>query len=66
MIIFEIRGIRSGLSMMRISYELTKRTTKNEKIEKSLKIYKIIKFTTVGYKLTDSALSYIQSSIENL
>ena len=37
--------------MMRISYKLTRRTTKTEKFEKSLIIYNLIIFKTIGYKL---------------
>ena len=43
---------------MRLSYKLTKRTTKTEKIKKSLKIlemYKIINFKTIRSKLTASS-----------
>ena len=52
--------------MTRISYMLSKRTTKNEKIEKSLKIlkrYNIMNFKTICYILTASETSFIQSSI---
>ena len=51
MLIFELQGIVWDLSMTRISYKLTKRTTKTEK---SLKTYDIINFKTIPYKLTAS------------
>ena len=38
---------------MKISYNLTKRTTKNEKLEKNFNIF-IINFKTSCYKLTAS------------
>ena len=38
---------------MKISYKLTKRTTKTEKFEKKLKMY-IINFKTIRYKLSAS------------
>ena len=41
--------------MMRISYKLTKRTTKLKKIEKSIKIlnmYIVINFEPIRYQLT--------------
>ena len=37
-LIFGIQGIGWDLSMMRISFKLTKRTTKTERFEKSLKM----------------------------
>ena len=52
MLLFEKQEILRDLSLMKISYNLTKRTTKNEKFEKGLEIY-IISFKTKGYKLTD-------------
>ena len=39
-------------SLMKISYNSTKRTTKSEKFEKCLKMY-IKNFKTKGYKLTN-------------
>ena len=42
-----IKEIVCDLSLMKISYNLTKRTTKNEKFEKCLKVY-IINFRTKG------------------
>ena len=41
MLTFEIEGFVCDLSMMRINFKLTKRTTKTEKIEKNVKIEKI-------------------------
>ena len=49
-----LNGICLDFKNMRISYNLTKRTTKKEKIEKFLKIlkmYNIINFKTIRYKL---------------
>ena len=40
--------------MTRISYKLTKRTTKTEKFEKILKMSNIIIYETIGHKLTVS------------
>ena len=40
--------------MTRISYKLTKRTTKTEKFEKFLKMFNIIIYKVIGYKLTAS------------
>ena len=51
MLFFEIREVACDLSLKKISYRLTKRTTKTEKFEKGLKMY-IINFKTKGYKLT--------------
>ena len=53
-LIFGIQGIGWDLSMTRISYKLTKRTTKTEKFEKILEMYNIIIYKTIGYKLTAS------------
>ena len=56
MLIFGIHGIGWDLSMMLqavISYKLSKKTTKTEKFEKSLKLYNI-NFMTIRHKLTDS------------
>ena len=52
MLIFEIQGNGRDLSITRISYKMTKRTTKTAKFEKSLKMYNIINFKTIRYKLT--------------
>ena len=49
---FEIEEGGWDLSMMKMSYNLTKRTTKIEKFEKTLKVYNIKIFRTVCYKLT--------------
>ena len=57
MLIFKIQGIQWDLSLMRISYNLTKRTKKAEKIENSLKMFQmyiVINFKTIRYKLTAS------------
>ena len=51
MFFFGIQEIGCDLSLMKINYNLTKRTTKTEEFEKCLKIY-IIDFKTKGYKLT--------------
>ena len=40
--------------MMRISYKLTKKTTKTEKFKKSLEMFNMIKFETIRYKMTAS------------
>ena len=40
--------------MTTVSYKLTKRTTKTEKFEKFLKMYNIIIYKTIGYKVTAS------------
>ena len=49
---FERQEIGCDLSLMKISYKLTKKTT-TEKFEKYLKVY-IINFKTKGYELTAS------------
>ena len=49
----EIQEIGWDLSLMKISYNLTKRTTKNEKFEKNFNMF-IINFKTIRYKLTAS------------
>ena len=54
MLVFKLHESVWELSMVRISYKLTKRTTKTEKIGKTLKIlkkYNFINFTTAPYKL---------------
>ena len=48
-----IQEIGSDLSLMKISYILTKRTTKTEKFEKYLKMY-TQNFRTIHYKLAAS------------
>ena len=53
MLIFEAQEVGCDLSLMKISYSLTTRTTKYQKFEKYLKMY-IIKFQTKGYELTAS------------
>ena len=52
--IFRIQKIELDLSMMRISYKLTKKTTKTEKLKNSLKKYNITNFETIRYKMTAS------------
>ena len=52
MLICEIRETGLDLFLMKISYNLTKKTTKIDKFEKCLKKY-IINFKTKGYKLTN-------------
>ena len=54
MLSFEIQEIGWDLSLMKISYNLTKRTTKNEKFEKNFNML-IINFKTIRYKLTASS-----------
>ena len=58
----EIQEIGRDLLMMKISYKLTKRTTKTEKFEKNGKMY-IINFKTISHKL--SPLGNIFHSIFN-
>ena len=53
MLFIEIQEIGWDLSLMKISYNLTKRTTKTEKLEKYFKMF-IINFITICYKLTGS------------
>ena len=65
-VIFDTQGIGCDLSLMRLSYNLTKRTTKTEKSEQYLKMY-IINF--VRLKATNWVLrvkSLIQYSITSL
>ena len=38
--------------MMRIRYKLTKKTKKTDKFKISLKMYNIINFETIRYKMT--------------
>ena len=49
----EVQEISWDLSLMKISYNLTKRTTKNEKFEKNFNMF-IISFKTIRYQLTAS------------
>ena len=53
MLFLEIQKIGRDLSLMKISYNLTERTTKTEKLEKCFKMF-IINFVTIRYKLTAS------------
>ena len=63
MLFLEIQEIGWDLSLMKINYNLTKRTTKTEKLEKYFKMF-IINFKTISYKLTASG--DINHSILNL
>ena len=63
MLFLEIQEIGWDLSLMKISYYLTKRTTKTEKLEKYFKMF-IINFKTINYKLTASG--DINHSVLNL
>ena len=49
---FELHGNKWDLSVMRISYKLTKRTNKPEKFKKILKTNNIISFKVFHYELT--------------
>ena len=53
MFFLEILKIGWDLSLMKISYNLTKRTTKTEKFEKYFKMF-FIHFKDIRYKLTAS------------
>ena len=53
MLSVEIQEIGWDLSLMKISYNLTKRTTKTEKFEKNFNLF-IINFKITRYKLTAS------------
>ena len=53
MLFLEIQEIGWDLSLKKISYNLTKRTTKTEKLENYFKMF-IINFKTIRYKLTAS------------
>ena len=53
MLFFEKQENGWDLSLMKVSYNLTKRTTKTEKVEKYFKMF-IINFKTIRYKLTAS------------
>ena len=53
MLFFEIQEFGWDFSLMKISYNLKKRTTETEKFEKYFKMY-IINFKTIRYKLTAS------------
>ena len=52
MLFFEKQDIGCDLSLIKICYNLTKRTTKNEKFEKCLKMH-IKNFNSKGYKLSN-------------
>ena len=49
MLDFEKQGIGWNLSMMRISYKLTKRTTKSEKLKNFRKLCNIMNLMTIRY-----------------
>ena len=53
MLFLEIQEIGWDLSLMKKSYNLTKRTTKTEKLEKNFKMF-TINIKTIRYKLTAS------------
>ena len=63
--IFEIQGIGWHLTLMRISYKLSKRPTKTE-FEKFCNLFKIINFMTIRYKSTTSGKPFIQYSNKSL
>ena len=62
MLFFGIPEIGCDLSLMKVSYNLTKRTTKTEKFEKCLKMY-IINLKIKGCNLTKSVGGNIIISI---
>ena len=62
MLFLKIQETGWDLSLMKICYNLTKRTTKTEKLEKNFKMF-IINFKTIPYKLTTSG--NINNSILN-
>ena len=67
MLIFEIQGIGWELSMMRISYKLTKKNNKILKVKKkNFKVYNIINVKNIRNKLTASETAFIQSPITSL
>ena len=53
MLSLELQEMGWDLSLMKVSYNSTKRTTKTEKFEKNFNMF-IINFQTIRYKLTDS------------
>ena len=59
MLFFETQEIGCDLSLMKISYSLTKKTTKTGKFEKNLKMYAI----TFRLKSMNCALGNIFNSI---
>ena len=63
--IFELQGIEWHLSLMRISYKLSKRPTKTE-FEKFFNMFKIINFMIIRYKPTTSGKPFIQYSNKSL
>ena len=66
MFTFKIQGIRRDLSMMRLNYNLMKRTTNTEKIEKLSKIYNIKTLRLFAINWLLRVTSIIQSSITSL
>ena len=52
MLLFELHEMGCDLAGMKISYKLTKTTTKTEKFGKSLQMCNIINFKTIRYKMT--------------
>ena len=65
MLFSETQGTVRDLSRMRVSYNLTNRTTKTEKIEKhlkKLKNYNVINFKPIRYRLLRVKL-FFQSSV---
>ena len=65
MLFFETEENGCDLSLMKISYNLTKKTTKTEKFEKDLKMY-ITNFMTKRYEPTASGNIKILYSITKL
>ena len=53
MLFLEAQEIGWDFSLLKISYNLTKRTTKTEKLEKYFKMF-FINYKTIRYKLTAS------------
>ena len=62
MLFFEIQEIVWDLSLMKISYNLTKTTTKTEKFEKYLKMY----INTIRYGMSASGNFIYATSITSL
>ena len=65
MLLLEIQEIELDLSLMKKRYNLTKRTTKTEKLEKYFKMFiKILRLFAINWLLR--VTSIIQSSIKSL
>ena len=62
MLNFKLHGIEWKLSVMRVSYKLTKGTTKTEKFEVILKLNNIKNFNTIHLTLT-ALRNIIQSTL---